>query len=315
MTEADPVFYDTLFRKKRKNGTYKIVPAPQLEGAVADTHCHLGMVSHCDLSLARAAVYGVDFLCNVTDIVEDAGSTYAGLDGWKMGASAWLTEIAPDRFVSLPKIRLACGCHPHNAKDYTGFTDEKLQAKLRDPRTSCLGEVGLDYHYDLSPRDVQRRVFRRQIQLAHESGLPLALHIREAHDDALAIMQEEGFPTAGTILHCCSLSASELEPWIEAGCYIAYGGAITFASSDDAREAAKLVPEDRLLTETDCPYMTPVPLRGEENGPEYIIFTAERLAEVRGIEPGEERRKFLKTLHDNALGLLDRKPTEWQNAR
>lgn len=119
---------------------------------------------------------------------------------------------------------------------------------------------------------VQREVFRAQIRLAKEAGLPIALHMREAHDDGFAILEEEGFPEAGTLLHCFNLDAAEVARWVEAGCYIAFGGPLTFKRADEVREAAKLVPADRLLTETDSPYMTPEPLRGTDwrPGPHHL---------------------------------------------
>lgn len=204
------------------------------------------------------------------------------------------------------------GCHPHNAKYYDASLEEELLERLADPRVSALGEIGLDYHYDFSPRDVQRDVFRRQLRLAKQAGLPVVLHVREAHDDALAIMREEGWPEAGTLLHCFNLDWTVLEPWVEAGCYVAFGGPLTFKNADEVRDAAARVPVDRLLTETDAPYMTPEPMRGMTCGPEHVIFTAARLAEVRGCAPGAERAELLQRLMDNALALLDRPATPWQ---
>ena len=154
------------------------------------------------------------------------------------------------------------GCHPHNAQHYDDALEAVLRERLHDARVSALGEVGLDYHYDLSPREAQREAFRRQIRLAKEAGLPAVLHLREAHDDGFALLSEEGFPEAGTLLHCFNLDAAELARWVDAGCFIAFGGPLTFKKAEEVREAAKLVPADRLLTETDAPYMTPEPLRG-----------------------------------------------------
>lgn len=156
--------------------------------------------------------------------------------------------------------------------------------------------------------------FRRQVRVAKEAGVPVILHVREAHDEALAIMREEGFPEAGTLLHCFNLDWETLEPWEEAGCYVAFGGPLTFKKSDDVRAAAARMPLERVLTETDAPYMTPEPMRGVTCGPEHVIFTAERLAAVRGCSPGEERAAFLRTLMDNARTLLDREATSWQRA-
>ncbi|MDO4502644.1 MAG: TatD family hydrolase [Coriobacteriia bacterium] len=211
-------------------------------------------------------------------------------------------------------MRISVGVHPHNARHFTPEVQAHLYDLMADPRVNAVGEIGLDYHYDLSPRDVQRDVFRTQLRMAKEAGLPVALHIREAHDEALEILHEEGFPEAGTLLHCCGLGPEELRPWIDAGCYIAYGGVVTFTNSDDAREGAKLVPLDRLLTETDAPYMAPVPLRGSECQPDYTVLTAEFLADLRGEAPGPARESFLKRLRANAKELLERQPTEWQRA-
>ena len=206
------------------------------------------------------------------------------------------------------------GCHPHNAQHYDDALEAVLRERLHDARVSALGEVGLDYHYDLSPREAQREAFRRQIRLAKEAGLPVVLHMREAHDDGFALLSEEGFPEAGTLLHCFHLDAAELARWVDAGCFIAFGGPLTFKKAEEVREAAKLVPADRLLTETDAPYMTPEPLRGTTCGPEHVAFTAAKLADVRGFEDlrTPARGEFLRQTYLNALGLLDREPTAWQ---
>lgn len=206
------------------------------------------------------------------------------------------------------------GCHPHNAKYYDDGLEAELKSLLADSRVSALGEIGLDYHYDFSPRDAQRAAFRRQIRLAKACGLPIALHLREAHDEALAILREEGFPEAGTLLHCFNLDWKTLEPWVEADCYVAFGGALTFKHADDTRQAATRVPVDRLLTETDSPYMTPEPMRGVTCLPDHVLFTAELLADVRGCEPGPQREEFLARLVQNAHDLLDRPATEWQKS-
>ena len=215
----------------------------------------------------------------------------------------------------MPRVRFAVGCHPHNAKFYDDDLERALLDRLADPRVSAVGEIGLDYHYDFSPREDQREAFRRQIRVAKQAGLPVVLHIREAHDEAFAILQEEGFPEAGTLLHCFNLDWAELERWVEAGCHVAFGGPVTFKHADEVRDAAARVPEELLLTETDAPYMTPEPLRGVTCGPEHVVFTAEKLCEVRGLAFGEERETFLRRLLANAYELLDREPTPWQRER
>ncbi len=232
--------------------------------------------------------------------------------GNAMAADELRANRWPCEAVSVPRVRIAAGVHPHAARRWDAEVEQQLRAMLADPRTAALGEVGLDFHYDFSPRDVQREVFRRQIALAHETGLPLVLHMREAHGEGLAILDEEGWPAAGVLLHCCTIGPDELGPWIEGGCYVAFGGAVSFASADAVRASVAIVPEARLLTETDSPYMAPVPFRGLECGPEFTVFTAQRIAEVRGAEPGPQRASLLATMHAAALELLDRDPTPWQ---
>ena len=317
MPPEAPQFRDTLFRRKQRKGGYQIVeaPTPGLEALVADTHAHLELLEDVPLMLARAAAHGVGFICGITDVCEDDLATYSLLGQWRQEAQAALPGImgpAAGRMPPIPRVRIAIGCHPHNAQRYSKEAESVLLEHLRDPRTCALGEVGLDFHYDLSPRDVQREVFRRQIALAHVTGLPIALHIREAHEEALAIMDEEGFPEGGTILHCFTLDQEALEPWVRRGCFIVFGGALTFKQNDSLRAAALQVPRDRILMETDAPFMTPEPMRGVECGSEHIVFTAERLGAVLGCEPGEARQGLLAEIYESSLGLLDREATDWQ---
>ena len=344
-------FGDALFRKQRKHGAWQIMeaPAPALEGPVADTHAHLVLLSNPALSLARCAVQGVDFVCTITDAVEDGWATYRELDAWRsealrilpdvfeatrramaayreeaaaagaplptdMTVDEWRAYRCPCAEVPIPHVRIAAGVHPHVASRWDAQVEARLRAMLAEPRTAALGEVGLDYHYDLSPRDVQRDVFRRQVVIAHECGLPLVLHMRDAHDDGFAILEEEGWPQAGVLLHCCSVGPDELRRWLDRGCYVAFGGAVTFARSDELRDSVRIVSEDRLFTETDAPYMAPVPFRGIECGPEFTLYTAQRIAQERGVEPGAGRAALLESMHAAALGLLDREPTAWQRA-
>ena len=317
--EDEPLFEDALFRQKRKHGKWREVEAPVLEGPVADTHAHVQMLPHPALALARAGAHGLGFIEDIVDPAEDGFAPFDELPAWLMEAVGLVRRMGgagaidlSDGLLAVPRVRIACGVHPHNAKRYTPEMEAALRERLRDPRVSAVGEIGLDYHYDLSPRDVQREVFRAQIRLAKEARLPVVLHMREAHDDGFAILAEEGFPEAGTLLHCFNLDAAELSRWVEAGCYIAFGGPLTFKKADEVREAARLVPLDRLLTETDTPYMTPEPLRGTTCEPAHTIWTADVLCTVRGADTPEQRAALLRQLYANALGLLDRPPTAWQ---
>lgn len=212
----------------------------------------------------------------------------------------------------MPRVKVAAGCHPHNAARYDAALEEKLRTWLRKPHVAALGEIGLDYHYDFSPVADQKRAFRAQLRLAKEAGLPVVLHVREAHADAWEILQEVGLPEAGVLLHCFTDTWETLAPWVEAGCMVSFGGAVTFGNADAIRDAAAHVPTAQLLLETDAPYMAPKPLRGQECEPAQMVFTVERMCEVRGINDGYERRAFLFATQNNALELLDRAPTAWQ---
>ena len=276
---------------------------------MADSHAHIHMFPDPAWELARCAANGVDFVCEICDPSEDGTWPFDELDGWIQQASEMLAIEGEDP--RSPMVHIAAGVHPHNAKLYNVEVEHMLLEQMQDPRVVALGEVGLDYHYDLSPRDVQRDVFRRQIGLAKEAGLPLALHLRggqdpeadNAHREAFEILQEEDALGPGTLLHCCALPPDELLPWVEADCYVAYGGALTFKNADAAREGAKLVPKNRLIVETDAPYMTPEPMRGVACTPAHVVFTAAVLAEVRDIDPGEDRRRFLEQIRANTLAF------------
>ena len=312
-----PPVHDFGFYRRRKHDKWREVPPPQpaLEACVADTHAHVHMLPDPAWELARCAANGVRFVCEICDPSEDELNVPADARMWLDAANVYLESDPQYTFLKAraPELRIAAGVHPHNARLY----DDKVEARLREwlaaPETTVLGEVGLDYHYDLSPRDVQRDVFRRQIRLAHELSLPIALHLRgsaeelasgepapsNAHAEAFEILREEGFPQRGTILHCCALPPEELHSWVDAGCFIAYGGAITFRNADAARAGARIVPEEFLLLETDSPYMTPEPMRGAACTPAHVVFTAERLAEVRDCAPGPARERLLRQLYEN----------------
>lgn len=313
--------FTTAFLQRRKKGKFREVEAPSvvsLGAPIADTHAHLQMLQNPAARLARCALYGVRFVCAMTDPVEDTDRTYTMIEQWQDEARSLLKHAGLEAYVErIPEIRIAIGCHPHNAKYYDEALEENLIRRLHDPRTCALGEVGLDYHYDLSPREVQRSVFRRQIRIAKTAGLPLILHMREAHDEGFAILSEEGVfdgdsPAPDVLLHCFNLDVQALKPWADAGCYIAYGGPFTFKKADEVREGSLHVSVDRLLTETDSPYMTPEPMRGMECGPEHTIFTANKMLEVRGCDTNEDEIALLEQMYSNARHLLDRKPTTWQ---
>ena len=182
-------------------------------------------------------------------------------------------------------IYAAVGSHP----DVADEVDEALIAKYRElcrhPKVKAIGEIGLDYHYEDIPRDIQKKAFRLQMELARELGLPAIVHEREAHEDGLKIVDE--FPTVKGVFHCYSGSLEMAKELVKRGWYIGFTGVLTFKNARKAIEVAQNIPLDRIVIETDCPYMAPVPYRGKRNDPGYLIHMAEKLAELRGISTEE----------------------------
>lgn len=182
-------------------------------------------------------------------------------------------------------VHAAVGIHPHSASDWNGQAEAELRTLLKEPKVVAVGEIGLDYHYDFSPREKQKEVFEQQIWLALDADMPIVVHSREATADTLEILKK--YPGVRGEMHCFSGSAETAKELVKMGFYIAFGGALTFKNARKTIEAAQAVPLDCLLVETDCPYMTPVPFRGKRNEPAYVRYVAEKLAEIREI-PAEE---------------------------
>jgi len=184
-----------------------------------------------------------------------------------------------------PFIYATIGVHPHDASKATEETFARLKELAGHPKVVAIGEIGLDYHYDLSPRDVQQAVFARQVALAAECGKPIAIHTREAWADTMALLTP-GAPVTG-IMHCFTGDERQAREALDLGFHLAFGGVLTFPKAEEVRQAARITPEDRLLVETDCPYLAPVPHRGKRNEPAFIIEVVRRLAAERG-RPAEE---------------------------
>ena len=177
------------------------------------------------------------------------------------------------------------GVHPHDASKATEESFLRLAELAAHPKVLALGEIGLDYHYDFSPREVQRDVFQRQLKIAREAGLPIVIHTREAWEDTLATLREHW--TGGGIMHCFTGDEQQAREALDLGFHLSFGGVLTFPKADALRQAAKITPNDRLLVETDCPYLAPVPHRGKRNEPAFVVETAKRLAELRGCSLDE----------------------------
>ena len=182
-------------------------------------------------------------------------------------------------------VYAAVGVHPHDARLYDEEAERRLLSIVRSGRSVLAwGEIGLDFHYDNSPRAVQREVFARQLRLAREERLPVIIHAREADDETVAILRSEwAGAQRGGIMHCFGGGAALARDVLELGFMISFAGNVTFKKAENLREVARTVPPERLLVETDCPFLAPVPFRGRRNEPAYVIETARFLAELRGV--------------------------------
>lgn len=190
-----------------------------------------------------------------------------------------------------PFVYAAAGVHPHEAAQAPGDYLEQLRPLLEQDKVVALGEIGLDYHYDFSPRDVQRRVFLEQLDLAYELQLPVIVHMREAHGDMIDLLRSRADRLPGGVLHCFSGSAQSAQEYERLGFHISFAGPITFKNAGKLLTAAQAVSLDRLLIETDSPYLAPVPLRGKRNSPANVRHVCERLAALRDM-PVEEMARI-----------------------
>ncbi len=179
-------------------------------------------------------------------------------------------------------IWAAIGVHPHEAKDATSDTFGELKALLGSQRVVALGECGLDFHYMSSPRDDQVAVFQAQVRLAFDTGLPLVLHCRDAHQDCLDVLRQGPLNDPPGIVHCFSGTKEQMQDYLEMGFYISIPGIVTFKNAAPLQEAVRVLPMDRMLIETDSPYLSPVPFRGKRNEPARVVYTAQAIAGIKG---------------------------------
>jgi TatD DNase family protein len=265
-------------------GDDRPVVLPELGVPTCDAHAHLDMLEDPTGALARAAEAGVALVASVVDLTEDPELTLDGLDAWMSAAG----ELIDDPRLLLPEVPLILGVHPHNASSY----DSAMHARLReiassDPRVRALGELGLDFHYDHSPRDEQRAMFRAQLELAHELSLPVIVHLRDAHDEGYDLLAEAGPPLAGCVVHCFTEGPELAERFLDLSdsVYMSFAGPVTFSKAEQIRQAAAIVPLDRLLVETDSPFLAPAPYRGRPNEPAFVKLNAQAVAIAQGVEP------------------------------
>jgi TatD DNase family protein len=240
-----------------------------------DSHCHLDfpeLAADLDAVLARARGAGVALMVTISTRVRQFGKLKS------------IVEAHDNVFCSV-------GTHPHNAAEEPDVTADELIELARHPKVVAIGEAGLDYHYDYSPRDLQKNSFRTHIAAARETGLPLVIHAREADADIARILEEEtkkgAFPF---VLHCFASGAELARAGLALGGYISFSGVITFKNADALRDIALAVPYDRLLIETDAPYLAPVPMRGKTNEPAFVAHTAARLAALHNVSEADIAR-------------------------
>ena len=236
---------------------------------LVDSHCHLDFP---DFAPERDAVIGRAFAAGI---------------GTMLTICTRLDEFDGVRAIAEAEPRIWCsvGAHPHEAADHADLPAERLVALAEHKRVVGIGETGLDFHYDLSPRDIQERVFRAHIAASRESGLPLIVHAREADAEIAAILAAEKPPPG--VLHCFTGSRALAEAALDLGFYISISGIVTFRNAADLRAIVRDLPLDRLLVETDAPYLAPVPYRGKRNEPAFVTATAAFVAELKGVVADE----------------------------
>ncbi len=257
---------------------------------ILDAHCHLAdprLYPDLDRALARAADAGVGTIVAVgaIDTIETDRLT---------------VEIAERH----PRVFAAVGVHPHNAVDCDEPRIAALAALARSPKVVAIGETGLDFHYMHSPADAQERALRRHLELARALDRPVMIHCRDAERHLCEIVRETGLPPAGGMIHCFTGDADAAREFVELGFYVSFSGILTFRRADALRAAARLVPEDRLLIETDAPYLAPEPYRGRSNEPAYVRRTFEAMVALRGADASALAARIC----DNAARLF-RLPT------
>jgi TatD DNase family protein len=182
----------------------------------------------------------------------------------------------------LPYLFAAVAVHPHDAKDWNAAAAHRLRMLADHPHVVAVGEIGLDFHYDFSPRTAQETAFRAQMQIAREANLPVIIHCREAYSETLALLADEGADETGGVMHCWAGTVEQVVQATEMGLFLGFGGTLTFKSAESIRDAARRVGRELLLVETDAPYLAPVPHRGKRNEPAYTRLVAAKLAELRG---------------------------------
>ncbi len=221
-----------------------------------------------DEILSKMHENGIEYIINAADSMESVGE---------------IIKLAE----KYPFVYASAGVHPENVQNLTEADMEKLKTYAKHEKVRAIGEIGLDYHYDDVPKDVQKKWFARQIDLAREVKLPVIVHDREAHADTLEILRAHHAADVGGVLHCYSGSAEMVREVLDLGFYLGFGGTLTFKNAKKVHASAAAAPIERIVLETDCPYLAPEPHRGTRNSSLLMHYVAERLAEIKGISVGE----------------------------
>jgi len=251
---------------------------------LVDSHCHLigsyPAEDGAEAVLARARLAGVaGFIAVATDLAD---------------ARLVLALAARNQ-----DVQASLGVHPHEAASWTPELAAQLEALLRDPNARFVGETGLDWHYDLSPRDAQEAVFREHIRMARRLAKPVMVHTRAAPQETLRVLREEGADQVGGIIHCFSEDRQFAGLALDLGFHLSFSGIVTFRNAEPIRDVAAWAPEDRILVETDSPFLAPVPFRGKPNEPAYVTYVAAQVAQLRHLAP--ERLAEITTRNLEAL--------------
>lgn len=236
---------------------------------IVDSHCHLDFE---DFRGDLPAVLGRARSAGITAMV----CVGSGGDVATAERAVALANQEPDVFAAI-------GIHPHDAGKITPDFWPALERMANDPRVVGIGETGLDYFYDHSPRQVQREVFEAFLRLAAAVQRPVICHVRDAHEDAVAVLRAGPIPEGGGVIHCFTGNVDDARKYLDLGMYLSFSGVITFKKADDVRQAAAFAPDDRVMVETDSPYLAPIPHRGKRNEPAFVAQSLEALARVRGV--------------------------------
>lgn len=235
--------------------------------------------SHCHLENGRFE----EDLPEVLARMKDAGVNRSILAGSDMETSEQIVALTKEH----AHVYGVVGIHPHDAKTWTDDCADRLAQWVKEERIVGIGEIGLDYYYDHSPRGVQKEVFVKQLLLARELDMPAVFHVRDAHGDVLDLLRANRSQLPAGVVHCYSGSVESAREYLDMGFYISFAGPITFKNANKLLDVAKYVPQDRILVETDSPYLAPVPMRGRRNEPTFVQYVAQTVAELRGISAEE----------------------------